>query len=282
MGFKNNFIRGCAVLLASLAVITCLNACKDKPVDPTPTEIVYEISDSSMDTTAAYSTLKNKLISSYSDLDGMEDAIWNDLSIVCIQQDEDEFRDLSITAAVPLNDEDYTYCLIKAEHNGDSYEHDDKCGLDGLNTLYPCITQNKENTITYYSGDNFASIAENFEEDDYSVTTQIIDQSYYILSDSIIDMISQACDDENLQRSDFFKGQDVTSYLSYVDNNEVHIYNVETMDKVKLVYSEKFKSFQESYPYLTYGEYSKFTKEQLKELGYTFTPADLIGLTKKK
>jgi hypothetical protein len=51
---------------------------------------------------------------------------------------------------------------------------------------------------------------------------------------------------------------------------------------VKFIYSQEFKSFQESHQYLTSAEYTKFTQEQLSQLGYTFTPVELNIITKKK
>lgn len=282
MGLKNNFMKGCAILLTSIAILTCMSACKDKTPPVTTVETKYEVSVSTLDTNTAYSTLKSKLISAYSDLDEIENANWEDLSILFIHQDNDEFRDLCITAAVPLDDADYEYCLINAQHKGNSYEYDDLTGFNNLGSVYLSSNQDEENTISYYSGTDFGAIAENFEEKDYTVTTTLIDDAYYTISDSIQNMIKEACDDDRLEQSRFFNGDSVESYLTYVDGKEVRIYNTETMDMVKLVYSKEFKSFQESHPYLVRGEYTTFTLEQLKELGYSFTPIDTLDITKKK
>ena len=84
MGLKNNFMKGCAILLTSIAILTCMSACKDKTPPVTEVETTYEVSVSTLSTNDAYSTLKSKLIAAYSDMDEIENADWDDLSILYI------------------------------------------------------------------------------------------------------------------------------------------------------------------------------------------------------
>ena len=280
MGMKDKFLRGCAMVCAAIAIISCLNACKDKtPEQPTTS---YSISASTLSSIEAYNTLKSKFITSYSDIEGLENADWNDLSIRFVYQDKTQFRDLTIAATVPVEDEDYEYCLITAEHKSPTYQYDDVSGLNNLGQLYLCSDQNKENQITYYSGTDFGAIAENFKEEDYEVSAQLIDESYYVMSDTMVEMIKSACNNENLNKSKFFDGKDINSYITYILDKQIHIYNTETMERVILTYSKEFESFQISKPYLVSGEYSSFSIEQLKELGYSFTPISLNQITKEK
>lgn len=282
MGFRNNFLKGCAILLTSLAIISCLSACKDKTPPVEEIETKYEVSVSTLDTQTAYTTLKGKLIDAYSDLDEIENADWNQLSILYVHQDNETFRDLCITAAVPVDDSDYEYCLITAQHRAPTYQYDSLTGFKNIGSLYQTNSQNKENVITYYSGSDFGAIAENFKEDEYEVTSSLIDDTYYTMSDSIKEMVMNACDDDRLEQSGFFTGSKLTSYLTLVDDKEVHIYNTETMGMVKLTYSNNFVSFQESQKYLINGTYSTYDIEQLKSIGYSFTPLDQLEITKKK
>lgn len=284
MGMKDKFLRGCAIVCATIAIISCLNGCRDKtPEEPQQeTSITYSVSASSLSTADAYDKLKSKLISSYSDIEGLESAKWSELSIMYVHQDDSQFRDLTITAVVPVEDEDYKYCLITAEHTSPTYQHDTNSGLSNLDELYLWNVQNKENEIHYYSGKDFGAISENFREMDYTVNTQLIDESYYIMSDSMIEMIKTACNNPSLNSSKFFDGKNVDTYMTYIVDNQIHIYNVETMEKVVLTYSKEFENFQASQQYLTSGEYGSFTEEQLKALGYSFTPATLKSIEKKK
>lgn len=270
MGFKDKFVRFVAGCCVFFSLVGCLVACKDP--DPskgqgTPDKPSYSIEycDDSIET--SLNVLKNKFQLSYEDSMYTKGAVWEDTKVLSVYQDKDTYRSLTITAAVPIEDSlYYDYCIITAKHKADRTPEDEEINLPITENLYPCEENGK-----YYKGDSFASICRYFDADNYDVDMTLVDESYYKMHDELKDAIAKACNVDTIYEENFFDANDVDSYITHINGNELCIYNTITMKKVKLTYSQPFESINKSAPYLIKGEYTDFTLDELKKLGYSFT-----------
>ena len=191
------------------------------------------------DVGVTYSELVDTMENDFSHLD-VSNINLEELKIISVNSSNGQ---TTIESYAPVEDSDYEYCVFTSTSNK------------------VCKT--------------LEEVKKDYSNNLYNTTNYLVDESYYTLDQEKQDIINFVVDSESLMNSSFFETKGMETYVSKITGNEIHMFNTDTQDYIHLELSKPFINFEESWSDFVFGEYKKYTREDLNNLGYIFISKDL-------